>query len=84
MPVIFHPAVSCRALTATAQTRAEAYDPYDYITYTHHEAFIPVRSPHAYGAQHPDSQRNLCSERRSLYVPSGFVYTGVAALGYNH
>jgi len=72
------------ALTATAQTRAQAYDPYDYITYTHHEAFIQYGAPTFMELSTQIRKETFAAKDGSLYVPSGFVYTGVAALGYNY
>ncbi len=72
------------SLTATAQTHTEAYDPYDYITYTHHEFFIQYGAPTFQELSTQIRKETLAAKDGNLYVPAGFVYTGVAALGYKY
>jgi len=72
------------SLTATTQARSQAYNPYDYITYTRHEVFVQYGAPTFMELSTRIRQESFAAKDGNLYLPMGFVYTGVAALGYKY
>ncbi|MFA5301451.1 MAG: hypothetical protein WC395_02055 [Bacteroidales bacterium] len=72
------------SLTATTQARSQAYNPYDYITYTRHEVFVQYGAPTFMELSTWIRQESFAAKDGNLYLPMGFVYTGVAALGYKY
>ncbi|MDD2538717.1 MAG: hypothetical protein WC377_02165 [Bacteroidales bacterium] len=78
------------SLTATAVmlTSAEKllaqYDPYDYITYEKNEVFLQYGAPTFQELSTQIRKETFVARDGNIYVPNRFVYTGVAALGYNY
>lgn len=78
-------AAAVATLTAiSAQNLAAQYHPYDYITYDKHEVFLQYGAPTFQELSTQIRKETFVARDGNTYAPSRFVYTGVAALGYNY
>lgn len=71
-------------MAISAQQLAAQYHPYDYITYDKHEVFLQYGAPTFQELSTQIRKETFVGRDGNTYVPSRFVYTGVAALGYNY
>ena len=71
-------------VSMSSQRLAAQYHPYDYITYDKHEVFLQYGAPTFQELSTQIRKETFVGRDGNTYVPSRFVYTGVAALGYNY
>ena len=77
-------AVAACLLPLSAGKLAAQYHTYDYITYDKHEVFLQYGAPTFQELSTQIRKVTIVARDGNKYVPDRFVYTGIAALGYNY